>query len=57
MRFFLSNRILILLFWGICVLKGVLYITITPVFEGFDERLKVPVSRSRINDVREILGV
>ncbi len=29
----------------------------TLLFEGFDERLKVPVSRSRISDVREILGV
>ena len=47
--FFSSNRILILLFWGICVLKGVLYISITPVFEGFDE----PWHYSYIQEIAE----
>jgi hypothetical protein len=40
---------LILLFWGICVLKGVLYISITPVFEGFDE----PWHYSYIQEIAE----
>ncbi len=47
--FFSSNRILILIFWGICVLKGIFYISITPVFEGFDE----PWHYSYIQEIAE----
>jgi hypothetical protein len=49
MRLLLSNSKLILLLWGICVLKGVLYISITPVFEGFDE----PWHYSYIQEIAE----